>query len=63
MIKNDNTQLDTSEKRETFAQRLKDALKRENTAIGMTSDISSGESSYAVGISISGSHVGDQDIK
>jgi hypothetical protein len=62
LIKNDSTQLNTPEKRETFAQRLKDALKRENTAIGMTSD-TSGESSYAVDISISGSHVGDQDIK
>lgn len=59
-----SAQLDTPEKRGTFAQRLKDALKRESTATGVTSsNTSSGESSYAVGISVSGSHVGDQDIK
>lgn len=60
-----SAQLDTPERRGTFAQRLKDALKRESTATdGMTSsNTSSGESSYAVGISVSGSHVGDQDIK
>lgn len=60
-----NTQLDTPERRGTFAQRLKDALKRESTATGgiTSSNTSSGESSYAVGISVSGSHVGDQDIK
>ncbi|XP_011338824.1 uncharacterized protein LOC105280197 isoform X2 [Ooceraea biroi] len=63
VMKRDSAQSDISERRETFAQRLKDALKRESTATGMTSDTSSGESSYAVGISISGSHVGDQDIK
>ncbi|XP_029167847.1 uncharacterized protein LOC114938189 isoform X3 [Nylanderia fulva] len=58
-------QLDTPERRGTFAQRLKDALKRESTATGgmTSSNTSSGESSYAVGISVSGSHVGDQDIK
>lgn len=59
-----SAQLDTPEKRGTFAQRLKDALKRESTATVVTSsNTSSGESSYAVGISVSGSHVGDQDIK
>ncbi|XP_012218074.1 uncharacterized protein [Linepithema humile] len=59
-----SAQLDTPERRGTFAQRLKDALKRESTATGATSsNTSSGESSYAVGISVSGSHVGDQDIK
>ncbi|XP_011250787.1 uncharacterized protein LOC105247989 isoform X1 [Camponotus floridanus] len=60
-----NAQLDTPERRGTFAQRLKDALKRESTATGgiTSSNTSSGESSYAVGISVSGSHVGDQDIK
>lgn len=57
-------QLDTPERRGTFAQRLKDALKRESTATGATSsNTSSSESSYAVGISVSGSHVGDQEIK
>ncbi|XP_017765368.1 PREDICTED: uncharacterized protein LOC108554567 isoform X3 [Eufriesea mexicana] len=59
-----NTQLDTPERRGTFAQRLRDALKRENTATGATSlNTSFGESSYAVGISVSGSHVCDQDIR
>ncbi|XP_076547457.1 uncharacterized protein LOC117608472 isoform X2 [Osmia lignaria lignaria] len=59
-----STQLDTPERRGTFAQRLRDALKRESTATGATSsNTSSGESSYAVGISVSGSHVCDQDIK
>lgn len=57
-----STQLDTPERRGTFAQRLKEALNRESTATG-SSDNSSSESSYAVGISITGSHVGDQDIK
>ncbi|KMQ90466.1 polyadp-ribose glycohydrolase [Lasius niger] len=59
-----SAQLDTPERRGTFAQRLKDALKRESTATGgmTSSNTSSGESSYAVGISVSGSHVGDQDI-
>ncbi|XP_011879777.1 PREDICTED: uncharacterized protein LOC105568585 isoform X3 [Vollenhovia emeryi] len=64
VIKCYSAQLDTPERRGTFAQRLKDALKRESTATGATSsNTSSGESSYAVGISVSGSHVGDQDIK
>ncbi|XP_043667791.1 uncharacterized protein LOC122628947 isoform X1 [Vespula pensylvanica] len=59
-----SSQLDTPERRGTFAQRLKEALKRESTATGAsTSNTSSGESSYAVGISIAGSHVCDQDIK
>ncbi|XP_057330100.1 uncharacterized protein LOC130670696 isoform X2 [Microplitis mediator] len=57
-----SNQLDTPERRGTFAQRLKEALNRESTATGSSED-SSGESSYAVGINISGSHVGDQDIK
>lgn len=56
--------MDTPERRGTFAQRLRDALKRENTATGATSlNTSFGESSYAVGISVSGSHVCDQDIR
>nr|XP_033331431.1 uncharacterized protein LOC117223321 isoform X3 [Megalopta genalis] len=60
-----SSQLDTPERRGTFAQRLRDALKRESTATGgaASSNTSSGESSYAVGISVSGSHVYDQDIK
>ncbi|XP_061936250.1 poly(ADP-ribose) glycohydrolase isoform X17 [Apis cerana] len=59
-----SAQLDTQERRGTFAQRLREALKRENTATGATSvNTSFGESSYAVGISVSGSHVCDQDIK
>ncbi|KAK0180251.1 hypothetical protein PV327_005916 [Microctonus hyperodae] len=57
-----SNQLDTPERRGTFAQRLKEALNRESTATRSTDD-SSGESSYAVGISVTGSHVGDQDIK
>lgn len=64
MTKCYSAQLDTPERRGTFAQRLKDALKRESTATEMSSsNTSSGESSYAVGISVSGSHVGDQEIK
>ncbi|XP_076282609.1 uncharacterized protein LOC143210048 isoform X2 [Lasioglossum baleicum] len=60
-----SSQLDTPERRGTFAQRLREALKRESTATGgaASSNTSSGESSYAVGISVSGSHVYDQDIK
>ncbi|CAK9832118.1 Poly(ADP-ribose) glycohydrolase [Anthophora retusa] len=58
-----SNQLDTPERRATFAQRLRDALKRENTAGADSSNTSFGESSYAVGISVSGSHVYDQDIK
>ncbi|KAK2579661.1 hypothetical protein KPH14_011584 [Odynerus spinipes] len=59
-----SSQLDTPERRGTFAQRLKEALKRESTATGAsTSNTSSSESSYAVGISVAGSHVCDQDIK
>lgn len=57
-----SNQLDTPERRGTFAQRLKEALNRESTATRST-DNSSSESSYAVGISVTGSHVGDQDIK
>ncbi|XP_076246440.1 uncharacterized protein LOC143186630 isoform X2 [Calliopsis andreniformis] len=64
LTKRYSSQLDTPERRGTFAQRLRDALKRESTATGATSsNTSSGESSYAVGISVSGSHVYDQDIK
>ncbi|XP_031787311.1 uncharacterized protein LOC100122895 isoform X4 [Nasonia vitripennis] len=59
-----SAQLDTPERRGTFAQRLKDALKRESSATGTTSTTdSTSESSYAVGISIAGSQVADQNIK
>ncbi|KOC70768.1 Poly(ADP-ribose) glycohydrolase [Habropoda laboriosa] len=58
-----SNQLDTPERRATFAQRLRDALKRESTTGADSSNTSFGESSYAVGISVSGSHVYDQDIK
>ncbi|XP_064212913.1 uncharacterized protein LOC100142603 isoform X1 [Tribolium castaneum] len=51
--------LETPERRHTFAQRLRDALRRE------VSDTfsSSSESSYAVGISVAGSDVQDKQIK
>ncbi|XP_068904914.1 uncharacterized protein [Tenebrio molitor] len=51
--------LETPERRHTFAQRLRDALRRE------VSDnfTSSEESSYAVGISVAGSDVQDRQIK
>ncbi|OXU28965.1 hypothetical protein TSAR_015795 [Trichomalopsis sarcophagae] len=59
-----SAQLDTPERRGTFAQRLIDALKRESSATGTTSTTdSTSESSYAVGISIAGSQVADQNIK
>lgn len=45
--------------RNSFAQKLKEALKREITSTVSTSD----ESSYAVGISVTGSGLHDQDIK
>ncbi|XP_043480627.1 uncharacterized protein LOC122510220 isoform X2 [Leptopilina heterotoma] len=57
------TQMDSSERKGTFAQRLKEALKRESSATCTSSNNSSTESSYAVGISVTGSHVGDQNIK
>lgn len=56
-------QLDTPERRGNFAQRLRDALRREYTSGTGSTNTSFGESSYAVGISVSGSHVCDQDIK
>lgn len=55
--------MDSPERKGTFAQRLKDALKRESSATCTSSNNSSTESSYAVGISVTGSHVGDQNIK
>ncbi|KAF5270474.1 hypothetical protein FQA39_LY08352 [Lamprigera yunnana] len=48
-------EFDTAEKRHSFAQRLKDALNRETES-------SSTDSNYAVGISVSGSKVEDQNI-
>ncbi|XP_019867161.2 uncharacterized protein LOC109596122 isoform X2 [Aethina tumida] len=53
--------LETPERRMTFAQRLKDALRRETSPPSLSS--SSEESSYAVGISIAGSGLADRDIK
>ncbi|XP_033219409.1 uncharacterized protein LOC117174413 isoform X2 [Belonocnema kinseyi] len=58
-----SNQTDSPDRRGTFAQRLKDALNRESTATGTSSNNSSSESNYAVGISVTGSHVGDQNIK
>lgn len=61
-----SSQLDTPERRGNFAQRLKEALRRERestTSYSTTSVETSSESSYAVGISVSGSHVADQNIK
>lgn len=53
--------LETPERRRTFAQRLREALKKEEEAALPSSD--SEESSYAVGISVAGSGVADCDIK
>ena len=52
-------ELDTPEKRYTFAQKLKEAL-QSNTQFTSSTDDSS---SYAVGISISGSKIEDHNIK
>lgn len=49
-------QLDTPERRCTFAQRLKEALCRAQST-------TSSESSYAVGISVTGSSTADHDIR
>ncbi|XP_075235452.1 uncharacterized protein LOC142332733 isoform X2 [Lycorma delicatula] len=49
-------QLDTPERRHTFAQRLREALCR-------ASSESSSESSYAVGISVTGSSTADNEIR
>lgn len=53
-----NKDLNTSERRYTFAQRLRDALRRETSSYSAST-----ESSYAVGISVSGSGVEDHNIK
>lgn len=55
-----NKELDTSERRCSFAQRLRDALRREASSIDTTEE---DESSYAVGISVAGSGVDDHGIK
>nr|CAD7457211.1 unnamed protein product [Timema tahoe] len=54
-----SAQLDTPERRSTFAARLRDALHRETN----DSSTSSTDSSYAVGISVAGSGLADGDIK
>ncbi|KAJ8687151.1 hypothetical protein QAD02_022945 [Eretmocerus hayati] len=69
MSKRYNEQLDTPERRGTFAQRLKEALRRESSATGTTTTATSttsettSESSYAVGISVAGSQLADKNIK
>lgn len=50
--------LQTPERRHTFAERLKDALRREASSMSTST-----ESSYAVGINVTGSGVADPDIK
>ncbi|KAG5866492.1 hypothetical protein JTB14_004014 [Gonioctena quinquepunctata] len=61
--------LETPERRSIFAQRLKDALRKEISSNPSSKDISSSipssseESSYAVGISVTGSQVNDGDIR
>ncbi|XP_046669036.1 uncharacterized protein LOC124359929 isoform X2 [Homalodisca vitripennis] len=54
--RNYSEQLDTPERRCTFAQRLREALDRAQSS-------ESSESSYAVGISITGSSTADNDIR
>lgn len=51
--------LESKETRCAFAQRLKDALRRE----AQETASSSSDSSYAVGISVTGSGIEDQNIK
>ncbi|CAG9854201.1 unnamed protein product [Phyllotreta striolata] len=61
-----NVDLETPDKRNIFAQRLKDALKKEfasSTATNSSSSSNSEESGYAVGISVAGSNLEDKDIK
>lgn len=50
-------ELDTPERRNTFAQKLKDALQSSSICTESTDE------SYAVGISVAGSNTGDQDIR
>lgn len=58
--KNYDLDLETKETRCAFAQRLKDALRREAQ---QSTTSSSSDSSYAVGISVTGSGIEDQNIK
>ncbi|XP_049887412.1 uncharacterized protein LOC126381892 isoform X2 [Pectinophora gossypiella] len=58
--------LSTEERRISFADRLRDALRREaenSCTTSSTDDWSTDSSSYAVGISISGAEVNDNDIR
>lgn len=54
--RNYSEQLDTPERRCTFAQRLREALDRAQSTESL-------ESSYAVGISVTGSSTADNDIR
>jgi hypothetical protein len=71
-------ELDTPQRRCSFAQRLREALRREASALGVNSSSSKDnfhtlstssssseheEGSYAVGISVAGSDVLDQNFK
>ncbi|GBP22913.1 Poly(ADP-ribose) glycohydrolase 1 [Eumeta japonica] len=58
-------ELSTEERRLSFAGRLREALRREaeDSCTTSTGDWSTDSSSYAVGISISGAGVNDQDIR
>ncbi|XP_022122848.2 uncharacterized protein LOC110998481 isoform X1 [Pieris rapae] len=59
-------ELSTEERRLSFASRLRDALKREaetSCTTSTTGDWSTDSSSYAVGVSISGAEVNDNDIR
>lgn len=58
-------ELSTEERRLSFAGRLREALRREveDSYTTSTGDWSTDSSSYAVGISISGAEVNDQDIR
>ncbi|KAJ2943800.1 hypothetical protein O0L34_g8120 [Tuta absoluta] len=58
--------LSTEERRISFADRLRDALRREtenSCTTSTTGDWSTDSSSYAVGVSISGAGVNDNDIR
>ncbi|XP_023940123.1 uncharacterized protein LOC112047282 isoform X2 [Bicyclus anynana] len=58
--------LSTEERRMSFADRLREALRREaenSCTTSTTGDWSTDSSSYAVGISISGAEVNDNDIR
>ncbi|XP_048004544.1 uncharacterized protein LOC125240619 isoform X3 [Leguminivora glycinivorella] len=58
-------ELSTEERRQSFAGRLREALQREAqpSCTSSTGDWSSDSSSYAVGISISGAELNDNDIR